>query len=157
MKPTKATTLIALALTSGVSAFIVANNLSARGFATPLTPINLSVTLTCIAITLIALAIPMLRYRAALKEAKTKPKRVPPFYAIRVVALAKSTALAGSLFLGWHVGLLCQQLTHPEPNLLPTILGLVASLLATAAGVIVEQIFRVPPDSTDVPLEGTPA
>ena len=155
MKPTKALSLIgyaALATGSGAATTFI---LIGRGFATPLSPLNLSITLVAIALVLVILAVPMIRYRAALKDAKKKPKRVPPFYAIRVLVLAKATSIAGALFLGWHLGVLAAQLTRPEPRLAPTIAGLVAAAIATTAGIVVEHLFRIPPDQTDA--EGNPA
>lgn len=155
MKPTKALALIgyaALATGSGAATTFI---LVSRGSVTPLSPLNLSITLVAVAVVLVILAIPMIRYRAALKDTTKQPKRVPPFYAIRVVVLAKATSIAGALFLGWHLGVLAAQLTRPEPRLAPTITGLIAAAITTAAGIVVEHLFRIPPDQTDA--EGNPA
>ena len=155
MKPTKAIAIIGYVLLAAGTGAATTYTLIGRGLATPLSPLNLSITLTAVGVVLVVLAIPMIRYRVALKNPKVKPKRVPPFYAIRVVALAKATSVAGSLFFGWHLGVLAMQLTRPEPKLAPTITGLIASGIALAAGIVVEQLFKIPPDQTDV--EGTPA
>lgn len=158
MKPTKIWSLVSYAIGATVFGAVLSETLVMRGFTVPVSPVNLPVTIASIAAALGLLAIPMARYRAALKDPKKPAKRVASLYAVRVVALAKASSLAGALFAGWHAGVLIVQLTLPAitSSVLFSILGLVASLVTTAVALIVENLFRVPPDSEE-PVEGTPA
>jgi hypothetical protein len=158
MKPTKLWSLATYLIAAAVFAFVLAHAFVTRGFAVPVSPINLPITLLSVGIALGFLAIPMARYRKALKEATKNVKRVPPLYAFRVVVLAKATSIAGSLFLGWHLGVLLVQLTLPTitPAIGFSILGAAAALVTTVIAVVVEYLFRIPPDLNDT-IEGTPA
>lgn len=158
MKPTKVWTLVSYAIGAAIFGFVLTQILVMRGLAVPVSPVNLPVTIASIALALAIFAIPMARYRAALKDPKRVAKRLAPLYAVRVVALAKASSIAGSMFLGWHAGVLITQLSLPavSDNVLFTILGLLASLITTVVALVVENMFRVPPD-LDEPAEGTPA
>lgn len=158
MKPTKLWSLASYAFAAGIFSFVLAETLVMRGFSIPVSPINLPIAIAAIGLFLALLAIPMARYRKALKDPKKPAKRLAPDYAFRVVILAKSSSLAATLFLGWHLGILAAQLTLPAvtANVAFTIVGLVASLFTTAVGLIVENLFKIPPDPKE-PAEGSPA
>lgn len=158
MKPTKIWSLASYAFAAAIFAFVLAETLVARGFSVPVSPINMPVAIAAIGLVLAVLAIPMARYRAALKDPKKVAKRLAPHYAYRVVVLAKSSALGSSLFLGWHAGILVAQLTLPAvtANIAFTIAGLATSLFTTAVALVVENLFKIPPD-VEEPTEGTPA
>jgi succinate dehydrogenase hydrophobic anchor subunit len=75
---------------------------------------------------------------------------------VRVVLLAKASALTGAGFVGWHLGALVAQLSLPvsfTAALVQNSFGLVASLVLMAAAIISEQICRLPDepdnDNTD--------
>jgi hypothetical protein len=158
MKPTKIWSLASYAFASGIFAFVLAETLIVRGFSVPVSPINLPIAIAAIGLTLAILAIPMVRYRNALKDPKKRAKRLSPTYAFRVLILAKSSALAATLFFGWHIGILVAQLSLPAvtENIIFTIVGLVTSLFTTAAALVVENLFKIPPDPEE-PTEGSPA
>lgn len=158
MKPTKLWSLSSYAIGAAIFGFVLAKTLVTRGFAVPVSPLNLPITLAAIGLTLGLLAIPMIRYRAALKDAKRQPKRVPSIYAFRVVILAKASAIAGALFLGWHTGILFVQVTAPNitDSVYLTLGGILASLFTIVVAVVVENLFRIPPD-IDEPVAGNPA
>lgn len=158
MKPTKIWSLASYAFAAAIFAFVLAQILVSRGFSVPVSPINLPITIAAIGLTLAALAIPMIRYRKALKDPKKRAKRLSPTYAFRVLILAKSSALAASLFFGWHGGILVAQLSLPAitSNISFTIIGLIASLFTTAVALVVENTFKIPPDPEE-PAEGSPA
>ena len=158
MKPTKIWSLISYAIAAAIFAGVLAKTLTTRGFAVPVSPINLPITLTGIGLALGLLAIPMVRYRNALKSPTKRVKRVGALYAYRVVVFAKSGGIVGSIFLGWHLGILLIQLTAPAVagNVVYSILGVVGSVICAVVAVVVEYLFRIPPD-IDPPAEGTPA
>jgi hypothetical protein len=151
MKPTKTSSVIAVIFGLSVVSFLTVRLMVSNGMAIPTSPTNLLLALAFIAVVLLALSIPIWRYKAALTQYKTgtRPKRVDPFYAVRVVLLAKASALTGSGFVGWHIGALVAQLSLPvsfTAALLQNSFGLVASLVLTAAAIVSEQICRLPED-----------
>lgn len=152
MKPTKALNLVALAAVVSIAGFVLATTLVARGLPVPISPNTLLVTLTAISAVLLLLAIPIWRYRDQLKKtSKTRPKRVDPFYAVRVLLLAKASSIAGAIFIGWHSGVLVYQLISAvivQNLVIKTILGILASVALTASAIAAEQICRLPQDPT---------
>ena len=158
MKPTKASSVIPIVLGASVVAFFVVRLMISNGMPIPTSPTNLLLALAFIAIVLLGLSVPIWRYKTALTQYKTgaRPKRVDPFYAVRVVLLAKASALTGAGFVGWHLGALVAQLSLPvsfTAALLQNSFGLVASLVLMAAAISSEQICRLPDepnnDNTD--------
>jgi hypothetical protein len=154
MKPTKASVVLVIVFGVTVLSFVAVRLLVANGMAVPASPTNLLVTLAAIALILLGLTIPIWRYKASLTQ-YTKgpsPKRVDPFYAVRVVLLAKASAITGSGFVGWHLGAMIAQLSLPvsfTAALLQNSFGLVASVVLTIAALVSEQICRLPDEPKD--------
>lgn len=155
MKPTRLSFLFVLGIISAVAGYFVAALLVGRGFPVPVSPINLLITLGAIGVVLLVLSIPIWRYRTQLKQQSSKrPKRVDPFYAVRVLLLAKASSIAGALFAGWHLGVVGYQLLSPVPVqvlVLQNALGFFASFALVAAAFTTEQICRLPNDPTPDP------
>ena len=154
MKPTKLRALILFAIPAAIAGFLLASLLVSRGQQVPVSPNNLLITLAAIATVLLGLAIPIWRYRTSLKEPNKRPKRVDPFYAVRVLLLAKASSIAGSLFAGWHVGVVLYQLSGQvvvEVLVLANTLGVFASFALIIASLVTEQICRLPEDPTPDP------
>lgn len=151
MKPTKISNLISAAAIVGVAGFFVIQQMVGSGLPAPTIGLNIVLIQPSLAVILVLSAIPMMRYRRGLKkfeEAQGKrPASVDSTYAIRTLALAKAVSLTGSIFVGWALGVFVHQLVSPEgTKLLLTILGLVGALAMVAAGLIIESLFRIPPD-----------
>lgn len=151
VKPTKIINLITVAILVGVAGFFVIQQLVGNGFPAPAIELNLVLIQPALAIILVLSAIPMFRYRSGLKKFETekgnRPSRVDSTYAVRTVALAKSVSLTGSIFAGWALAVLVSQLISPEATrFLMTILGLVGAVVMVGAGLLIENIFRIPPD-----------
>jgi Protein of unknown function (DUF3180) len=155
MKPTKLSLLLLISLPTTIAAFFVASFMVGRGLQVPVSPINLLITLAAIAAVLLALSIPIWRYRNALKQTSSqRPKRVDPFYAVRVLLLAKASSLAGVLFASWHLGTVLFQLSGAvivQSLVLQNAFGFIASVMMVAAALITEQICRLPQDSDPDP------
>ena len=157
MKPTRIRTLFVLAFASGVAGYFYLQFTVQAGFHLPLTSTSFSISLVIAAVAVFVLARPIMKYKTELKEfieQKTKiaPKRVDPFYAVRILALAKAASLAASIFAGWQFGTLAGQLLQPvvaNDSLAPTIFAAAASLALLACGLIVEQICKLPGGSND--------
>lgn len=150
MKPTKLSMLVLISLPATIAAFFVASFMVGRGLQVPVSPANLLITLAAISAVLLALSIPIWRYRSALKQKSTqRPKRVDPFYAVRVLLLAKASSLAGVLFASWHLGVVVFQISGAvvvQNLILQNALGFLASFLLVIAALITEQICRLPQD-----------
>lgn len=160
MKPIKLMNLVAWIVLSTTAGFLLPKIVIANGGAIPVSSLNIIVTLPAIGIVLLAMAIPMFQYRRALTAVlkdpnKPNPKRVNPFYAVRLVVLAKAIAISGSIFVGWHIGLVWLQLTSP---IVPSTtgqnaFGLLGSAVMLVCAVIVERICRIT-DSGDANAAG---
>jgi hypothetical protein len=159
MRPTKILTLIGWMVPSITAGFLIPRVLVVNGGNIPITSLSLLLTLPIIGILLVVAAIPMIRYRRALASqlkatTSTRPKRVNPFYAVRLVLMAKAIAISGAIFAGWHIGLVWMQLTAPvvAGSIVQNALALFGSLVMLAAGIFVERICRLPEDGPEAKL-----
>jgi hypothetical protein len=133
----------------GVALGVSASELSeALGFSYPVSPDTLLVTLPFIGVAIYFLSLPIFRYRKALE--KTGPnlvERPNPFYAVRVLVLARAIILTAAGFLGWHLGGLIWLFSFsnaPSQLVTPTLIGLIGSLLMLLAGSLSEFNCRAP-------------
>lgn len=88
------------------------------------------------------------------------PKRVDPVFAIRVLAFAKASSLAGSVIGGAAVSVVVFVLTRPviAEALLPlSIAGLVGAAVLLVAGLIAESWCVLPPDDRDAQRANAPS
>lgn len=163
MRQTRIITLVLAAIVSAVGAYSVVKISVSAGLQVPVSQWSLILTLIVIGVVVLILAIPMIRYRRALLavasgKSSAKPKRVDSFFAYRLLLLAKATAISGTLFLGWHFGVLAYQFASPvvASGLLPqSIWACVASAFMAVAGLIVERICKLP--DTDKTTDGDAA
>lgn len=84
-------------------------------------------------------------------HAASRRELLDPFYATRVVLLAKSTTVAGSLFLGAAVGVGMFFLTRPvvtEETLWSSAGALLGAILLMGSGLVAERWCTLPPDSS---------
>lgn len=152
MKPTKASTLIFATFGFTIFGFVAARVLVNSSLPIPVSRVNLLVSIPAIAVTLLLLALPVWRYRRALKQLKPsapRPKRVDPFYAVRLLLLAKASSISATAFLGWHVGVMIAQVLSPVlavGSVLQNGWGVVGSILLLVAALLVEWICRTPDD-----------
>lgn len=162
MKSTGVLTLSIVALGAGVIGGIYGLFQVNHGHPLPTAHPTSLVTMPAIAIVLAALAYPIYRYRKqALDFAKTtaagnstrpvRPKRLDPFYAVRVLVLAKSTSVASAAIAGFHIGLVILQLSTPvvSTGVWLNVAGVIGGLLAMAVGLAVEGICRIPNGGAD--------
>jgi hypothetical protein len=169
MKATKISTLLTAAISVGILAYGFCVLLVRSGAQMPVSATTLIGTLIVIPIVLMILALPMFKYRSAIKQAlaqasdaKKQPvKRVDPFYALRVALLSKAVSLSGAIFGGWHIGVLIAVLSSPQissASVWRTSLALVASVAMVVCGLVVERACKVPPDaSSSTDTEASPA
>jgi hypothetical protein len=151
MKATKLTNLISIASAVAVGGYFAIQIMVGNGLPAPTIAINVVLVQPAIALILFLSVIPMLRYRSALKkfvdDKGPRPKPVDPIYAVRSVAFGKSVSLTGSIFVGWQLAVLVYQLLQPQSTgVLYVVLGLGGAISMTVVGLIVENLFRIPPD-----------
>jgi uncharacterized protein HemY len=131
-----------------------------NGRVIPVSGITLAISVIVVAVILISLAIPIWKYKRNLKKATAaleqnpaakvnKPMPVDPFYAVRVLILAKAGAVTASMLGGWHIGVLIKQYTSPvvvESSTGTNIAAGIASLVLLAVSFIIEWMCRLPSD-----------
>ncbi len=154
MKPTKILHLIVATAVAAIGSYLLIRLAIGAGFKVPVSGLNLILTLPIIGAIVLLLAIPIIRYRLSLREfakasssaSAARPKRVDPFYAVRVLMLAKATAIAGSLFAGWHLGAVAVQASQPviADSIWFNVAGLISAVMMSIAGVITERICKIP-------------
>jgi hypothetical protein len=74
---------------------------------------------------------------------------VDPFYAVKVLLLARAASVTASLFIGWHSGVLTKQFLSPviaTEAIGPNLSAAIASLLLLAIAFIVVEICKLPDD-----------
>ncbi len=148
MKPTTPGLPIGLAITGAVLAYLLEVGLVASGRPTLVPPPTFPISLVVISAVVIALGWPI---RQTLRGKRTA--RLDPFRAMRVVLLAKASTLVGALLGGASLGVIAHLLSRPVApagsDVGFTVFSLIASLAALAAGLIVEQWCRIPPDGRE--------
>jgi hypothetical protein len=116
---------------------------------------SLGLTLLLVAAAAIALAVPV---RRATRGTPVRP--IDPFYATRVVVLAKASALGGALIAGVGLGFVLELILRSgEPGsdaYLRVLSVLGGGLVLLAAGLIAEFLCTVPPPNDEDPDAGPP-
>ena len=148
MKRTTPAPLIGLFLLGAVAAYLLELVVQSRGGFIYVPPISLAFTLVVVAVAVVLLAIPI---RRKVTGKRTEP--VDPFYAARVLALAKASSFAGALLLGLGGGVLIYLLGRPiAPSgtiLINVIAQLVSAAVLIAAGLVSEWLCTLPPEDMD--------
>lgn len=146
--------LVVLAAAGAVVGFLAQRALGAVGVQKLLPEFTLAITLVLIAVIVVALAVPV---RRATRDAG---RRVDPFYATRVVLLAKACSVAGALLAGAAAGMVIELLARPvsvSEGLWRMSAMLVAAIVVLVAGLVAEALCVVPPDDDENPSNGTAA
>lgn len=125
-------------------------------------PITLGVALGFIGVILPVLAWPV-RQSTRLRQGKPRGQQVNPFYATRVLLLAKAGALTGAILSGAGAGVLVYVTTRaviaPTPVVL-AVVTLAGGLVLTGGSLLAERWCQIPPrsnESTTEATEGEPA
>jgi uncharacterized membrane protein len=145
--------LVLLGLGSAIAAVALQLGLAAVGLSKLVPQVTLSATLVLIAVVVVVLALPV--RRATRKRDPKEPRRpVDPFYATRVVLIAKASAVAGALLGGAALGLVVELLIRPVSVVSSVWAGvamLVGSILLLVAGLLAESWCALPPDDDEHP------
>lgn len=142
--------LIGFVLTvAGWSATVIA---SRYGMATPVLPATALATMGVIVAITLVLGIKVLRWRNSNKADSGRRKTtLDPLLAARTLVLAQACAYAGTVLLGWHVGIFLDQLriwslrsSHGITWLALIMAG--GGLAMIVVGLLVERFCRIPPE-----------
>lgn len=161
MKPTRASTLVSVAVVAAVAGFALDAVLASRQSPTLLLSAPLGVTLALIGVAVVAMARPVRRHA---RDGATRQHAVDPLYATRVVVLAKASSIAGALFGAFAAGLLVYLLTRsalpPLGSVLPNAVAVGGGLVLVVCALVAERMCMAPPpgdDDDDLPRGGTAA
>ena len=121
------------------------------GYAFPVSPWSMVLMLPLIGAATYLASWPIYRYRKKLEQQTEgpRPARPNPFYAFRVLIVARAVALTGALFAGWHLGSLIWLLSFsvaPTALVLPMLFGLIGSVAMLGGGILGEFNCRAPKD-----------
>lgn len=155
MKRTSALTLAVFAVVGLAAGIAVQVGLAQSGQPGVRPPLTLAVGLSLIGLVDIALAWPIRKVAKGTAKA-----RVDPFYATRVVVLAKASSIAGALLAGAAAGFALYLLSRTVPPV-----GSIGSFISMFAGAIVlmvcglvaEHMCKLPPDDPEETQDKKPA
>jgi len=148
---TRVTTLVGLFVLGAAVLFVAEGTLVRLGEPQFIPPITLGVALVFIGVILPVLAWPI-RKVTRHKPKRDTPQPLNPFYATRVVLLAKAGALTGALLSGSGLGIVVFLATRMVITAGPLFLALstaVGGLLLMVGGLIAEKCCQIPPSSGD--------
>lgn len=163
MKPINPLRLALIGLILAVAGWSATVLTSRYGMATPVLPVTALATMAVIVVITLVLGIRVLRWRNSLKpDSKAKKTALDPLLAARTLVLAQACAYAGTVLLGWHVGIFLDQLRlwnfSSNQDLTWLALGMAAGgLVMIIVGLLVERFCRIPPEDGDTKgVDGKP-
>ena len=148
LQPNQILAFLAVGLITGLSAAQLA---SGFGYAFAQSPWTLIATLPMIGVAVLIASLPIARYRrqkARAEEGKRAP-RPNPFYAFRVLIIARATALTGALFAGWYLGGLAWLFgfsVAPGALVASSIFGLAGAAVMLSLALVAEHNCKAPSD-----------
>ena len=121
------------------------------GFAFPISPASLLLTMPLIGVAVFLATLPIAQYRREV-EGGLVPRRAKnpnPFFAFRALVLSRATVISGAGFLGWHLGLVLWLLSFSAvttATLTPSLWGIAGSAVMTLGGYLGQRNCRTPKD-----------
>lgn len=152
MKRTRPISLVLFAAGGGAIVWLLEIALIASGRPAAVPPVTLALALGVIGVLDVALAVPI---RRAVRDGQRG--KIDPFYATRVVILAKASSLTGSLVAGIGVGILIFLSTRSVlavGSILMAVATVVGAIILLVAGLIAEHLCSIPPDDDDKVEDG---
>lgn len=151
MRRTSPVTLVGIAIAGAVIGWLLQVGLASSGSPSIQPPATLYSVLFILAFGLVLLGRPVRR----LVRGKAR-RPVDPFFATRVLMLAKASSLAGALLVGAALGLLGYAVSRTggfsTPAFWPDVLTGIGALALCIAGLVVEWWCHIPPqDRADQP------
>jgi hypothetical protein len=148
VKRTSPVLLVLLAVVGGGAGWLLQLILAASGAAAASPPFTFGLSLAVIGVLVAVFAVPV---RRAARDRDKHP--VDPFYATRVVVLAKASSIAGSLLFGASVAIAVYLVTRPVVAAVGSIFtsgaAVLGSVVLLVCGLIAENMCSIPPDDKD--------
>jgi hypothetical protein len=140
--------LVILVVIGGLLGYLLESTLVSSGQPIAQPPYSLALVLVLDGAVVVAAA---WRIRAAIRNHERH--KIDPFYARRIVVLAKTSSIVGSFLLGAGVGILLFLITRTviagSGALIMSVATAVAALAMMVCGLIAEQMCSIPPDDRD--------
>ncbi|MEA5454786.1 DUF3180 domain-containing protein [Sinomonas sp. JGH33] len=158
MKPLRLTILAVIGIVLGLAGFAATELADRSSGTTPVLPYSALGSMAVIAVFTLALGIRVLRWR----NSEKRTRMIDPIFAARTLVLAHACAYAGAVLLGWHAGVLADQLPvwavrSTSPVILQAIAMMGGGVIMVAIGLLVERFCRVPPEDGEEPKDGREA
>lgn len=153
MKPTRALPLVVVAGVGMVAGWLAELMLVGSGRPSLVPPITLGVALGLIGVLVVLAALPV--YRVVRRVAGA---RVDPFYATRIVLLAKASSLTGAILSGVALAVLVFLLTRSvvaASSIGMAVVTVVGAAMLLVGGLVAEKMCTLPPED-DGPRPGLP-
>ena len=154
MKPTRPASLISLAAIGIVAGWVAELMLVGSGRPSLVPPLTLGIALGLIGALVVFAALPVSRVARGVAGA-----RVDPFYATRIVLLAKASGLAGAIVTGFAIAvlvyLLSRSVVASAGSVSMAVVTLVGAGMLLAGGLVAEKMCTLPPED-DGPRSGLP-
>ena len=148
MKPVNPLRLMLIGVILAVAGWSATVVTSRYGMSTPVLPPTALATMAVIVIITMVLGIRVLRWRNSHKPgSKAKKTQLDPLLAARTLVLAQACAYAGTVLLGWHVGIFLDQLRLWSLRSDQVMAG--GGLVMIVVGLVVERFCRIPPEDGD--------
>ncbi|MBN9239622.1 MAG: hypothetical protein BGO97_07995 [Micrococcales bacterium 70-64] len=148
MTRTKPLNLLVFAVLGVAVMWFVETALAASGHPVIIPPFTLAIALVLIGAIIVAMAWPVRRVSRGTKNA-----RVDPFYATRVVMLAKACSLGGAILAGGGLGIAGYLLSRSVvPGVGSVTMGIataVGALILLVGGLVAEHWCTIPPDDDE--------
>jgi hypothetical protein len=146
---------VLFAVIGGAATWLLEIVLVAVGSPVVVPPFTLGVALALIGALVIGLAVPV---RRAVKERESQ--RIDPFYATRVVVLAKASSIAGGLLVGAGGGILVFLITRSVVgvgSISMAVVSTAGAIVLLVAGLAAEHMCSIPPEDGDKTEDGPAA
>jgi hypothetical protein len=148
VKRTRPALLVLLTLIGAGAAWLLEVILTASGAAVASVPFTLALSLAVIGVLVLVFAVPV---RRAVRDRENHS--VDPFYATRVVVLAKASSIAGSLLFGATVSIVGYLLTRSVVAEVGSIFSsgscVIGAVVLVVCGLVAENMCSIPPDDKD--------
>ncbi|TLM81345.1 DUF3180 domain-containing protein [Pseudarthrobacter sp. NamE2] len=162
MKPINPLRLLLIGIILAVAGWAATVVTSRYSMATPVLPATALATMGVIVVITLILGIRVLRWRNSLKDSSKKKTVLDPLLAARTLVLAQACAYAGTVLLGWHVGIFLDQLRiwslRSDQGITWLALAMAGGgLVMIVVGLVVERFCRIPPEDGDTKgVDGKP-